>query len=359
MDLSARLVDGEVWVAVRDTGIGIAPEDREQIFEEFQQAGRPSTKRSEGTGLGLPLARRFVELHGGRMWVESEVGIGSTFTFALPIRLAADAPEEATPAAPTWEPAAARDGSPTVLLVEDDPRSVGLLTLYLSGAGFQVVHAPDGEVGLEMARRLRPSAIALDIMLPKLDGWDFLAAAKADPALADIPVIIVSMLDERGKGFALGAAEYLVKPVNRDDLLAKLRRLNLRAGSSNGSCKVLAIDDDPMAIQLIEAVLKPEGYAVLTATGGEAGLALARQERPALVILDLLMPEVDGFAVVERLRADPATAAIPIVILTSKAMTRKEKERLNGEINYLARKGEFNRAAFLELVRGLCPAPVG
>ena len=166
------------------------------------------------------------------------------------------------------------------------------------------------------------------------------------------------MLHERGKAFTLGAAGYLVKPVSRDHLLATLQRFDLPAQTPERSVKVLAVDDDPLAVELIEAVLQPEGYTVLRATGGEEGVRLARQESPAVIILDLLMPEVDGFTVVDRLRADPATTAIPIVILTSKAMTAEEKARLNGRISYLARKGEFDRTAFLALVRGLCPTAV-
>ena len=330
-----------MWVAVRDTGLGIAPDDQARIFDEFQQA--KSAKAKEGTGLGLTLSKKFVELHGGRIWVESEVGVGSTFTFTLPLR---------RPAAPTE-----RVG-PTVLLVEDDARAIDLLTLYLNAADFNVAVAHDGDEGLAMARRLHPAAITLDILLPRVDGWDFLARAKADPDIADIPVIIVSILDERGKGFALGAADYLVKPANRDDLLATLRRLTLAPKAVDGSAKVLVIDDDPLAVQLVEAVLQPEGYIILKAMSGEEGLALAGQELPGLIILDLLMPGVDGFAVVERLRADPVTATIPIVILTSKTMTREEKERLNGQISYLAHKAEFNRAAFVELVRGFCDSVV-
>ena len=356
VDVTARLVDGEVQVAVRDTGIGIAPEDRERIFEAFQQAAHGAIQKREGTGLGLTLSKRFVELHGGRIWLESEVGAGSTFTFALPVRRPGTTGGAIPPAVPAREPVRAEGAAPTILLVEDNRYSIDLLTLYLEEAGFRVALAYDGEEGLALARRLRPAGILLDILLPRLDGWEFLARAKADPALADIPVIIVSMLDERGKGFALGAAGYLVKPVSRDALVATLRRFNLPATAPEEPARVLAVDDDPLAIELIEAVLAPEGYTVLKATGGEEGVALARQERPALVILDLLMPEVDGFAVVERLRADPGTATIPIVILTSKTMTREERERLHGQIAYLARKAEFSRAAFVELVRGLCAA---
>ncbi|MBA2448877.1 MAG: response regulator, partial [Chloroflexi bacterium] len=353
----ARRTDDELQIAVRDTGIGIAPEDQARIFEEFRQVGQGSAK-AEGTGLGLALTRRLVELHGGRIWVESELGTGSTFTFALPLGRS-DPTEEAAPVPPALPARVASPGGPMILVVEDDPRALELLTIHLEGAGFAVAQARDGEAGLALARRLQPAAIALDITLPKLDGWDFLARAKADPALAEIPVVIVSMVDERGKGFTLGAAEYLVKPVARDALLAAIRRFARAAPRRAGSATILAIDDDPLAVELVEAVLGPAGYAVLKATSGEEGVALARQEQPALVILDLCMPEVDGFAVVERLHTDPATADIPIVILTSKTMTPEEKGRLNGRISRLARKGEFDRATFLDLVRDLVPAPTG
>src|SRR5207253_1189915 len=175
------------------------------------------------------------------------------------------------------------------------PQAADLLTLYLQADGFAVRVAQDGETGLALARALHPLAIVLDILLPRLNGWDVLARAKADPAIADIPVVVVSMLDERGKGFSLGAADYLVKPVRRDSLLATLRRVIVPPQVGNGSRQVLAIDDDPLALQLIEAVLGPEGFVVLKAIGGREGIAIAQRERPALVILDLLMPEVDGF----------------------------------------------------------------
>jgi CheY-like chemotaxis protein len=328
IELAARLSeDGdEVLISIRDTGIGIAAEDRERIFEEFRQAGRAVVQTQEGTGLGLALTRKFVELHGGRIWVESAVGAGNGLA-----------------------------AGPLVLLVEDDARAADLLTLYLDGAGYRVAVARDGEEGLDLARRLLPDGITLDIGLPKLDGWELLSRLKADPAVAEIPVVIVSMVDERGKGLALGAAEYLVKPVRRDELLATLRRFTPRRNGLETPLTVLAIDDDPLAIELIEATLEPRGYSVLKAHGGAEGVALAASRLPSLIVLDLTMPELDGFAVVERLRADPATAAIPIVILTSKSPSPEEWERLNGRISYLARKGEFDRAAFVELVRCFCP----
>ncbi|HZG68997.1 MAG TPA: GAF domain-containing protein, partial [Herpetosiphonaceae bacterium] len=307
VDVIARRGEEDVQIAVHDEGPGISPEDQELIFEEFQQVGPGALQQHEGTGLGLALAKKLVELHGGRIWVESAVGAGSTFAFALPLRRsvpAADAPIRAPAEA---EAMGKEQAGPLVLLVEDNPQSVELLSVYLTHAGFQVVVAGNGEEGLAQAARLHPAAILLDILLPGLDGWEFLSRVKVDPAIADVPVIIVSMIDQSGKGYALGAAEYFVKPVNRDALLATLQRVIGGAAVPDGPPQVLAIDDEPLALELIEAVLQPEGYAVLKATSGEMGLALAQQAWPAVVIVDLLMPGLDGFTVVDRLRADPAT----------------------------------------------------
>jgi signal transduction histidine kinase/CheY-like chemotaxis protein len=335
---SARLIGDAVHVSVADTGIGIAANDRETIFEAFGQVTGGPDPQPEGTGLGLTLSRQIVALHGGRLWVESRLGEGSTFTFSLPVR--AVAPPEPEALAPRDGPGSA------ILLVEDDEHSIELLSLYLRDTGFEIAVARSGEEGLELARRLRPAGIILDILLSGLDGWEFLARAKADPEIATVPVIIVSMLDERGRGLALGAADYLVKPIVRDDLLDALARVTAASQAS-----VLAVDDDPIALELVSAVLEPAGYTVLSARNGPDGLALAQTEQPDVILLDLLMPEVDGFMVVERLQADPATSSIPIVVLTSKSLTAEDRRRLRGRIVSLAGKAELDRAALLGLVR--------
>jgi signal transduction histidine kinase/DNA-binding response OmpR family regulator len=352
VEIAARSLDGDVEVTVSDTGIGIAPEEQERIFESFEQGTRES--KEEGTGLGLTLSRKIVQLHGGRIWVESKPGDGSVFGFTIPKQVATTEPLELPPELAVARREEAGNGRPTILIVEDDQASIDLLSLHLVGAGFNVELARDGREGLDRARELHPDEIVLDIILPRLDGWDLLAAVKADPDVAEIPVIIVSMLDERGKGFALGAAEYLVKPIARDDVLAAVERC-LHAGGTTG--RVLAIDDDPRALELMRAVLEPAGYKVLAASTGEEGVAIARTEGPDVVLLDLLMPGMDGFTVVDRLRADPATAEIPIVVLTSKTMTPEDKRRLNGEISYLAQKSEFDRGALIRLVEQLGRAP--
>jgi signal transduction histidine kinase/DNA-binding response OmpR family regulator len=352
VEVRARRMGDWAEVAVTDTGVGIDPADQARIFQEFQQAGV-----QEGSGLGLTLARSLVLLHGGDLSVESEPGVGSTFTFTLPIRQPAvpeTAGSEPIPAPVTTPDAHPSNAGPaTVLVIEDDPRSVELLTLYLESDGFEVVACGNGLAGMETARRLRPAAIVLDIKLPLLSGWDFLGMVKADETTARIPVVIVSMLDERGKGLALGAADYLVKPVSREDLLATLRPI-IAARTDDGSCKVLAIDDDPAAVKLIETVLGAEGYAVVGAQSGVEGLQAARTERPDVIILDLLMPGADGFEVVERLRADPNMAEIPVVVLTAKTIAPEERDRLASHVAHLAAKASFSRAEFVELVRRLC-----
>ena len=336
-------VDGEtLTVTVTDNGLGVGPEDRERIFQSFEQGTR-GPPRTEGTGLGLALSKRIVELHGGRISLESEINVGSTLGFTIPLRSDRTVSERY---AETREPTA--PSSPTVVIVEDDRRSLELLELYLEGTGVDVVAARDGQEGLEVVRRLHPAAVVLDLYLPKLDGWDVLALLKADPGTSVIPVIIVSMVDERGKGFALGAADYLVKPVGRDEVLAALNRA-LALPESQPS--VVAIDDDPKALALVTAVLEREGWTVLQAVSGEDGVALARSRHPSVVLVDLVMPGMDGFDVVARLRRDPETASIPIVILTAKALTREDKERLRGQISYVANKGEFDSGHLADLVK--------
>jgi len=376
--VTAGLGEEGVCVAVRDTGIGIASEEQALVFEEFRQAGVASSQKHEGTGLGLALCKRFVELHGGRIWVESEPGVGSTFSFTLPkAAVQAAPPPDPLPAAVERErngpvlPSPSQWGGAgggadlafrgeagsTILVIEDDPASVALLTLHLQGAGFAVVVAGDGAEGLELASQIRPAGIVLDLLLPKVDGWDVLARAKADPALREIPIVVVSMMDERGRGFALGATDYLLKPIDAQTLLGTLRRvIRTIGGSAADTVTLLAVDDDPLALELLRASLEPAGFAVLTAGDGAEGLEMARLARPDLIILDLMMPEMDGFAMVEALRGDARTATIPIIVLTSKTMTADEKALLNGRISHLARKGDFNRTDFLALVRGLCPA---
>jgi CheY-like chemotaxis protein/anti-sigma regulatory factor (Ser/Thr protein kinase) len=343
--VAGRLVGDEAHVSVCDTGIGIADAEQEEIFEAFQRGGRAARTSAEGTGLGLTLSRRIVDLHGGRLWMQSTLGVGSTFSFSIPLPPSSAARVDESAAASAVIGALERRGR--VLVVEDDRRSADLFRVYLEGVGYAVSVARDGVEGLELARQLKPRAVILDILLPGLSGWELLARLKGDPTTADIPVVITSMLDERGASFALGASGYLVKPVGRDELLEALGRCVTPPADKR---TVVVIDDDPLDLDLVEAVLAPEGWLVVRAAGGEEGVRLVRSERPAVVLLDLLMPEVDGFEVVERLRADPLVADVPIVVLTSKEMTPVDQERLAGRISALAQKGTVGHGELVELV---------
>ncbi len=339
IDVTARRVQAAqgdaIEIAVADTGIGLRPEDRERIFGEFEQVDSPYGREQLGTGLGLALSRKLVELHGGRIWVESEVGGGSVFRFTLPER-----PRRLV--SPRAMPAASDRLSPPgtgalVLVVEDDDAAADLLDLYLKQAGYTVARAATGEHALEIARTLKPSAITLDILLPGRDGLAILAQLKADPETRPIPVFIVSVTEDRELGFSLGALDWFVKPARRDDLIAAVRRA-IRVAPASGSPTVLVVDDDPATVQLLSDILATQGFHVLAAHDGRQGIALAHTGRPDVIVLDLLMPEVTGLDVVQELRATPQCRDIPILIFTAKDMTAEEQNLLRGSVQGIVAK---------------------
>ena len=349
LSLKAVLQDDGVEISVTDTGIGIEPEFQQKIFDEFFQVG-DQLQKHEGTGLGLAVTKKYIELHGGRIWVQSVKGQGSTFTFTLPVLPTSEKRSAPTVATPDAHPNA---NAPLVLVVEDDPAAAKLLSIYLMEAGFSVEVAADGDAGFEKAKSLRPALITVDILIPKTDGWELLTRLKADQATASIPVVVVSIIDERGRGFSLGAADYLLKPVDGEVLVRVIQRVVRNNARDQRGRSVLVIDDDPVILELMEAVLRPEGFEVLKAKDGRHGLQIARERNPDLVVLDLLMPEMNGFEVVDEMHGCSETASIPIVILTNKSLSREEKDRLNGRIIAIRQKGEFHREDFVAQVRSL------
>lgn len=339
----------DVVLTVTDDGPGVAEADQARIFEPFEQSSPSSAQRAEGTGLGLALTRQLVEAHGGHIELHSLPGQGSRFTVVLPRasqRTSADPVERE----PDERPAGTSTG-PLVLVVEDDPRVRDLLSIYLRDADYRVAFAGDGMQALSDVRRLRPAAVVLDVILPVLDGWEVLRELKAHPDTSDIPVIIVSVVDGPELGFALGAVDHLVKPVRRDVLLAELRRLAVIDGERPAGVTVLAIDDDPEALRLFRAELGSHGFRVLTADGGELGMRMAREHRPSAILLDLMMPDVDGFTVAGRLSEDPLTADIPIIVVTSGDLTDEQKERLTGAVARILHKGPAAVAGLLGWLR--------
>jgi signal transduction histidine kinase/DNA-binding response OmpR family regulator/HAMP domain-containing protein len=339
-----RVAEG-AWVrfAVSDTGIGMTPEQLGRLFQSFSQADASTTKKYGGTGLGLAITRHFCLMLGGEVGVASVPGEGSTFTMTLPDQ----AVEQPAPPNPEALPAEL-DNATTVLVVDDDPAAHDLLANHLAREGYRVLHAHNGQEALGIARAARPDAITLDVMMPKMDGWAVLTQLKDDAELCDIPVVVVTILAERGVGLSLGAAEFLTKPVDRARLTAVMRGLLRRDG------KVLVVEDDAAARKATRRMIEKMGLeAAAAANGREALRWLAENEAPSLVLLDLMMPEIDGFAFLDAFRAAPAWAEIPVVVLTAKELTQAERELLEGRTRQVLMKGA---ASALELSAAVAAA---
>ncbi|HTE65390.1 MAG TPA: response regulator, partial [Candidatus Binatia bacterium] len=289
----------DAHVVVTDSGVGIAADDLGHIFEEFRQVGDVKA-RETGTGLGLALTKRLVEAHGGTISVESQPGRGSSFEVVLSNARVMDEADAAQPVIDD-ELELPAPGS-TILVIEDDPSAVRLLRTYLEAEGYRLKVATDGEAGLAAAHSDPPDAVILDLLLPGIDGWEVLRRLKADAELRDIPVIVVTVVDERNLSMSLGAVDYFLKPVSRDALLRRLSLYTFTTKVKQHPVSILVIDDDPGARELAAAALRPEGFDVIAAASGREGLALAESDPPDLVICDLLMPDMDGFEVVSRLQ---------------------------------------------------------
>ena len=323
--VESRWFGNEARIAVIDSGVGIAPEDLDRVFQEFSQVGDMKA-REAGTGLGLALSRRLVEAHGGHIVVASTPGEGSRFEVILPESRIEDPSDVAKP------PPTIHGAGPSVLVIEDDPGAVRLLRQYLEGEGYQVEVATDGESGIAAARAHSPGAIILDVLLPGIDGWEVLRRLKSDASLRDIPVMVATVVDERSVAMNLGAVDYFLKPVRPEALLTRLATYTFTAKVKDRTVRVLVIDDDQIARELVVGALRPEGFEVVTAASGAEGLALAVASPPDLVICDLVMPEMDGFEVVNQLVANEATRDVPILILTGHDLSPEDRSRLNGKV---------------------------
>lgn len=302
----------EILVRVSDTGPGIAPEDQTKLFQAFSQVDDSPTRKTGGSGLGLSISQQLVQLHGGRIGIHSEVGKGSTFYFTLPVYRAKEEKPDT-------------HGGKVILAVDDDPQILALYERYLGPQGFDVVGLTDPTRALERARQLKPFAITLDIMMPGFDGWQVLAELKRDRETRDIPVIVCSILEQQERGFSLGAADYLLKPILEEDLVNALNRLN-----GDGTIHdVLVIDDDPDSLRLMQKIFQDSNaYKLTLAQGGTTGWKTLISHPPQAVILDLFMPEMDGFTILERMRENVRLRDIPVVIVSGGDLTPEQQQQL-------------------------------
>jgi signal transduction histidine kinase/CheY-like chemotaxis protein len=405
--------DEFVELSVTDNGIGISEEGLARLFQPFMQLDSSLSRHYEGTGLGLTMVKRLAELHGGSLGVSSRSGHGSTFFVWLPwieeggiasqassrdrlpsapVAFPADPPadraplhhgESARPADPAQDaatvlaapsdpisidgtaaevaaqvgrdlPAAARaenEPAPLILIVEDNPLAADLMKLQLTANGYRVAVTRTAEGALEMARSLAPQALILDVLLPDTDGWDLLSRLKDSPDTAQVPVVIVSITDQPRRGFALGAAQVLVKPVSQQDLLTAIASLGIGANSGEQPSNVLVADDDPRAVDLVSRHLREGGFLPLPAYGGQEAVDLARRHRPSLIVLDLMMPGMSGLDVIETLSRHPDTSEIPVVVLTAKLLTQADRIHLRGRVQAVVEKSEFTSRGLLAEVK--------
>jgi signal transduction histidine kinase/CheY-like chemotaxis protein/HAMP domain-containing protein len=340
-----KVVDGRNWIeiAVADTGIGMTPEQQAKLFEEFTQADSSTARQYGGTGLGLAITRKLARMMGGDVTVASEPGKGSVFTVRLPGSAEAQA-RSSTGSDGRHSPAADR-----VLVIDDDATARELIADHLKAEGFSVATAAGGVEGLKLAKDLRPTAITLDVMMPDLDGWSVLAALRKDPELAEIPVIMITIVDEHRRGIALGAAGYLTKPIDRD----RLHRVITRFRASAAPTRVLLVEDDAVQRERMRGWLEGPQWTVREAANGREALDRLKEGKPDVILLDLMMPEMDGFAVVAALQKEATWRDIPVIVITSLDLDAKDRERLNAGVQFVLVKERFQPADLVERIRRL------
>ncbi len=352
--LTVRKESDWIIFAVSDTGIGMTPKQQANLFQAFTQADVSTTRKYGGTGLGLVITQQFCKLLGGDIQVESEAGIGTTFTMRLPEQLQLaqaerDRSSEVSSATVRRETRAAGDGSSTILVVDDDPAVHDLMQRFLSQEGYRIIAALDGKEGVKVAKEQLPDAILLDIHMPRMDGWEVLSYLKADPELAAIPVVIVTIEDDQVLGTALGAVDYLLKPVDYDRLLTLLQ-LHCTNSSPNS---VLVVEDNTENREMIGRQLTKAGWRVIEAENGRKALDLLQTEQPGLILLDLMMPEMDGFEFLRELRQHPQWRSLPAIVLTAKDLTTEERQWLSKQTQRICSKGSTSRQLLLEEIRGV------
>jgi len=335
---------GKVSVRIADTGIGIAAGDLPYIFDEFRQVDGTSARRHEGTGLGLAIARKAARMLGGEIAVQSVPGKGSTFTLTLPVAWQGTA----TVCEPIVlrQPSAVKSKRKTILVVDDEPEMAAMISRYLLQEGYNTLTATSGAEALELAARERPFAVTLDIIMPDMDGWEVLQGFKKNPETKEIPVIIVSISEDKEAGFALGAVGYVTKPVSKKLLVSEIGKIG-----KPGTRSIMIVDDNDLDRQQIRQIIEEEGLKPIVAEDGAACLELIKKQIPDVLVLDLMMPEPDGFAVLERIRSNPATRDLPIIVVTAKDLTEEDRKKLSGNVFSVLEKSAATSATLLAEIK--------
>ncbi len=360
LDVDRRVENGDEVVSftITDSGIGMSSEQLIKLFKDFSQADSSTTRKFGGTGLGLSISRRFAQMLGGDITVTSQISVGSSFTLKLPVnRDQIVQPEQPAPTplrtkrTGKTQPMHAFAG--TLLVIDDDPSARELINRFMLKEGYTVYTADDGEMGLKMAREIRPDVITLDVMMPRMDGWSVLNALKSDPQLASIPVVMLTMVSDQNMGYALGAADYVTKPIDRDRLVKILKRFEC----SLPGCDILVVDDEPQIREIIERTMQKEGWNVQQAQDGIEALDIVRQKPPQLILLDLMMPRMDGFEFLSELRKMPLGRDLPVIVITAMDLSSGDHQRLNGSVEQILQKGAYTQEQLLtqvhQLVKGL------
>jgi signal transduction histidine kinase/DNA-binding response OmpR family regulator len=349
--------NGSGWVSfsVSDTGIGMTPEQTSKLFQAFTQADTSTTRKYGGTGLGLAISQKFCHLMGGEITIESALGQGSTFKVKLPA-IVAESKADVLPRSEETASTIAQvsEGAPTVLVIDDDPTVHDLVQRFLTKEGLNMIAARSGEEGIRLAKELHPAVITLDVLMPSMDGWAVLTELKADPALSEIPVIMLTIMDEKQMGYALGAADYLTKPINWDRLVAILQRYDC----ARPPCPLLVVEDDPVMRDMLRRRLEKEDWTVIEAENGRVALERMTERRPELILLDLMMPEMDGFQFLDEIRKHKDWHAIPVIVVTAKELSAQDRQRLNGSVEKILQKGAYSREELIREVRDLVKASI-
>lgn len=338
---------------VQDTGVGIPFEQQDRLFQEFMQADSSTTRQYGGTGLGLAITRRFCQMMGGDIEFTSAEGQGSNFSVWLP-QVVEPVDVVSSAAAPASPAAKSTGDRRPVLVVDDDAATRELIEYHLKEEGLPVVTAQSGQEALRLAKEIQPIAITLDIVMPEMDGWNVLTRLKADPELAHIPVVILTIRDDKNVGYALGATDFLTKPIERDRLIGVLKRYDC----AQPPCPVLIVEDDLNTRTMLADMVKTEGWQVMEAENGRQGWQRIEENQPAVILLDLMMPEVDGFQFLEKVRHHEAWQHIPVIVVTAMDLSNEDRQRLHGSVEKIIQKGAYGRDALLGEIRRLVAAYV-